>query len=218
MIKAVLFDMDGVMFDTERLASQSMAEARKQMHLIFDDDVFQKMRGRNGKDCVRIMEESLPDKEVCERFFSTSSTIREDFIKKNGTPVKEGLEEMLAYLEKRKIRKAVVTSSKRDTVDFYFQHCKFPLHFDVMVCGMEIPRGKPFPDAYLIAAQKLAMRVNECIVLEDSLNGIKAANKAGCRVVMIPDMDPPTAEAKNACSRICTDLKETIAYIEENNE
>lgn len=140
-----------------------------------------------------------------------------DYIEKNGMPVKPGLFELLDYLDHRGIMKAVATSTERKRTEKYLTLAGIRERFDAIVCGDEVERGKPEPDIFLEAARRTGKRPEECIVLEDSANGIKAASRAKMFPVLIPDMRRPD-EVEELVYRELKSLHEVINLLESLKE
>ncbi|MCL2011169.1 MAG: HAD family phosphatase, partial [Synergistaceae bacterium] len=141
-------------------------------------------------------------------------------IEENGTPLKPGLRELLAYLDKEGIKTAVASSNDERIVLFHLEHAALGHEFDAIVCGDKVKKGKPEPDIFLAALAELAgqkISADECLILEDSYNGIIAAHRAGIRSVMIPDLLPPTPEIEKLFFRKVDTLTDVISLLESLN-
>jgi HAD superfamily hydrolase (TIGR01509 family) len=121
--------------------------------------------------------------------------------------------ELLDFLKARKVPCAVATSSARDKADHHLQAAGIARCFDAIVTRDEVARGKPFPDLYRHAAQRLGAAAESCLALEDSYNGVRAAAAAGMPVVMVPDLLPPTEEMESLCHAILADLHEVMEML-----
>ena len=151
-----------------------------------------------------LREEGYEIKAIPNKGYSLSS--------KNDLISAEGISN---YLKENHIKTALATSTQRERVEIYFEKGNLPLQFDATVCGREVKNGKPAPDVFLKAAELLGLEPGECLVIEDSYNGIRAANAAGCQVVMVPDMDEPTEETKAVCAQTLESLYDVIRYLDE---
>ncbi|MBW7571766.1 HAD family hydrolase [Caproiciproducens faecalis] len=194
MIKAVVLDMDGTMFDTERLCAEGWKKAGE---VLGCGNVMELIEQAMGVSAAAERELFLtkygPDFPFDE-FRKISADYSKDYIQKNGVPVKEGLTELLDYLKREGYKIAVATSSSRSSTMSHFERTKLTGYFDQIICGDMLEKSKPDPDIYLKAAQALQVSPQECMALEDSPNGIFSAYRAGMKTVMIPDTVPSNPE------------------------
>ena len=191
MIQGCLFDMDGVLLDTERLGMTLLPQIAKQYGYDFSSDLYLRILGMHRALSRGITQKELgkdyPHDAVLTDTFSAMVARAEE-----GTlPLKAGVADCFARLKARGIRLALATSTGRDTVDRYFRSIpEIGTAFDAVVCGSEVANSKPAPDIYLKAAEKLDLPPSACIGVEDSLSGLKSLTAAGIRSVMIPDILP----------------------------
>lgn len=214
-VKAVLFDMDGLIFDTEKLAEKGWMKAGEIFGYRVTQNETAKIRGCNTLANSRLFQEWFGDSEFYEKGREIRNSYILEYVRENGMPVKEGMHELFQYLREHGIKTALATSTQRESVEEYFKYTDLPYAFDVTVCGTEVQNGKPAPDIFLTAAEKLGVKPEECLVLEDSPNGITAGHAAGCKVIMIPDMDKPEEKITKLCTKICQNLREIITYLEK---
>lgn len=213
-IDLVIFDMDGLMFDTERIAFNSWKQAAKKFGYEISDDILRETLGTNLETTksiyVKYFGEEIPIEAIAEDRF----TIAENFIDVNGVPVKEGLYDLLDFLGELKLKKAVATSTSRERAHKLIKMANIHAHFDYIICGDEIERSKPDPDIFLKVAQKLGCDPANCLVLEDSEAGVQAAYRAGMLPVMIPDLKEPSDEIKKLYYRRVKNLCEVKTLLE----
>lgn len=206
-IKAIIFDMDGVMFDTERLYEEAFAMIAKKWGYESEvtEEFIKSFKGKK-KEAIKVMYKTLLDKVSVERTgkeFDADEHIKQvleyldNYIENNGMPIKNGLIELLQYAKINNIKIAIGTSEKFERVQFYLNKANINKDiFDAIICGDMVEKGKPAPDIYLKACEKILVNPENTIVCEDAPNGILAAYSAGTKPVMIIDLIEPTHEVK----------------------
>ncbi len=207
-IKGVLFDMDGVILDTEKLYTRFWVEAAQSLGYPMTYEMALGMRSLSRQAGERQLKEYLGEKVDYFAVRETRIRIMEKFIEENGVELKPGIHELLAFLKKHDIKTSVATSSPLDRTKKYLSQVGLVDEFDALVSGHMVAHGKPEPDIYLYAASNLGLKPEECLVLEDSPTGILAAYRAGCVPVMVPDQDQPDEEVK---SRVYTVVKDLLS-------
>ena len=217
MIKAVIFDMDGLMLDTERLTVKAWDQIGEDLGIGPFGHLVQYLIGRNRA----ANEEFFRQKFNGNPSFETVLELKEEYFRKyfaeHGIPVKEGLFDLLKWLKEAGIRTSVATSTEVNTArDELIQTGILP-YFDELVCGNMVKHGKPAPDIFLLAAEKLGVSPENCMVLEDSPSGIRAAHAAGMNPVMVPDLVQPDEEISAMLTRKVESLSCVRGVIEELN-
>ena len=206
--KAVIFDMDGLTLDTERLSYLFWQKIFPEYGFEFRDEVYLKVLGSTVEDTKRIFEEAygchFPYVEMRKRRIAEV----DKYVLENGLPTRDGLVELLDFLESNNIPKAIGTSTARDMAISKLKHAKVYSRFPILVGGDEVITGKPSPDIFLKVAQKLDVLPEQCIVLEDSCAGIEAAYRANMLPILVPDLQIPTEEIKEKAHAICGSLYE----------
>lgn len=198
MIRAVVFDMDGVLFDTERISCACFFEAARQMGLTITDEAVYGCLGLNAADgrehVLRTMEKQYPNRSFPYDAFRERLTAL--FAQKlmEGPPVMKGVRELLDFLKESGIRMAVASSTGYDRVMSNLRSAGLEGYFQEIITGNMVEHSKPLPDIYLKACSALGVEPPEAMAVEDSPNGIKSAAAAGMITVMVPDMIAPTAE------------------------
>lgn len=214
-IHAVIFDMDGLMLDTERLARIAWDRAMADWGYTIPDEVYHQLIGRTVPDVGRI----LRDKVAAELPFEEIAQRKQEYldreIAQHGIPVKPGLFQLLDWLDRVHLKKAVASSTFRELAMQKLRHAGLQDRFDTIVGGDEIRQGKPAPDIFLAAARRLDTPADRCVVLEDSEPGVQAANAAGMISVMVPDGRPPSSEAAARAYRVLPSLAEVQVLLEQ---
>ena len=214
--KAIIFDMDGLMLDTERLALKAWQLAGVDFGFPISDDIFISMVGRNRRDSdctlVEIFGPDFPIGAVRDRY----RAYLDGWIDEDKLSVKSGLLELLSFLDKISMPKAVATSTEHERAVHKLSLTNLLEHFSIVVAGDQVQRGKPAPDIFLAAAAQLGVLPENCLVLEDSDAGIQAAYEAGMTPIMIPDMKPPSEKSLAFAHRIFGGLGEFHNYLRES--
>ncbi|MDE5619460.1 MAG: HAD family phosphatase [Ruminococcus sp.] len=213
-IKGAVFDMDGLMIDTEKLLVRFWKESAKEYGYDMTDENVFGIRSLSRKYSVPLLKgifgEEFPFNEVRSRRIS----LMNDYIDKYGFEVKKGLFEMLDYLRSNNYLIAVATATDCERAECYLKKIDAYKYFDAVICGNMVTNGKPEPDIYITASEKLGLLPKECVAFEDSPNGIKSAYSAGCRVIMIPDLTQPDDEIKPLLSGVYESLDKAVDFFE----
>lgn len=213
-IQAVLFDMDGLMFDTERISFQSFQKAGKSCGVKIDKPLFERMLGRNKHKILSLYAEAFGSMAIANTIMEKKDIFAAEYIEAHGVPVKPGLYELLQYLKKTGLRAAVASSSNREVVLHLLKLAKVDTYFTAVCCGNEVQHAKPNPEIFLKAAAQLDTDPKACLVLEDSVNGLKAAHRAGICSIMVPDLLPPTDETRALTPHVAKSLLDVIPFLE----
>ena len=191
MVKAVIFDMDGLMIDSERVTYEGYAIECEKLGLKMDKEFYKEILGHTIPEIYQQFYgrygQSFPMDEVLKRVH----TYMEDLFQEQGVPLKEGLVELLVYLKANGYQTVVATSSTRERVNKILKQAELSKFFDASVCGDEVEKGKPNPEVFLKACEKIGVKPEKAIVLEDSEAGIQASFVAGIPVICVPDMKWP---------------------------
>lgn len=205
-MKAVVFDMDGVLFDTEKLCKDSWVAVAQEKNIPDMEIVFPKCIGCNTTDTTRIILDYYGEDFPYQEFAKEASKWFWNWIEENGLPQKKGVKELLEYLEQEGYRIGLASSTKRASVISHLEQAGIRRFFTEVVGGDQILHSKPEPDIYLIACEKLGVEPGEAIAIEDSYNGIRSAHRAGMHPIMVPDMLPVNDEMKELSEIILDDL------------
>lgn len=193
-IEAVVFDMDGVLFDTERVYTEAWYEVGGNHNMKDLDEVVLHCVGLNHTDARNYFKEKYGQDFPVEQFTNETSKRFQELIEENGLPIKPGVLEMLKYLKDKGIKTAVASSSKRENIERHLSEAGFLKYFQYLIGGDMVEHGKPHPDIYSKACKGLGVLPGHAIAVEDSPNGIRSASGAGIKTIMIPDLIEPTSE------------------------
>lgn len=213
MIKAIIFDMDGLMIDSERVTFECYQERLKDMNLTMDEEFYKTLLGKPIKGIYQRFYDVYGNDFPIENVIQDVHQLMAERFETEGVPVKKGLVELLHYLKDNNYKTIVATSSNRDRVDKILAQAKITEFFDDSICGDEVTKGKPNPEVFLKSCQKLGVNVDEAIVLEDSEAGIQASYDANIKVICIPDMKYPEKQYEEKTFKIIKDLTEVTAYL-----
>lgn len=191
---AVIFDMDGLMLDTEPLAARAWTDAAIALGVAFDHAVTASLVGRNFQDCRTLILAHHGADYPVDPLMRAWHAAYDAIVEREGIVLKAGLVELLAWLDAAGIRKAVATSTRRSRAQAKLVRAALADRFDALVGGDEPERGKPAPDIFVLAAARLAVAAADCVVLEDSEPGVRGAIAAGMTPVLVPDNAEPSAE------------------------
>lgn len=209
---AVLFDMDGLMIESERALLECWREASQELGLVVDDALWLSFVGLSDRVCHEMLRERFAEEQL--QALLGGLQVRYDARVEAGLPLKTGVLELLALLKQRGIPRAVGTSTRRPRALQKLELCGLLPHFDAVVTGSDVAQSKPAPDIYLLAAQQLGVAPEQCIVLEDSAAGVRAALAAGMTPIQVPDLVAPDEGVRALGHRIVESLVQARALIE----
>lgn len=210
---AVLFDMDGLLLDTERLAIEAWIAVSREAGYELTMPVMLETLGRNEQDTRDIIvAHAGPDFPAAALKTAKRAAMRRR-MEEEGMPTKPGADFILAALHEAGIPTALATSTDRERALWRLDRCGWTDLFAALAFGDEVPSGKPAPDIFLLAARRLGAQPRRCAVLEDSPGGLRAARAAGMTAIFIPDMKAPDDELTRLSHFIFPDLFSAARHI-----
>lgn len=218
MIGTVIFDMDGVIFDSERACLSCWGEIAERWELDNVEQVFRKCIGTNDYQTRMIVEEAYAPKYgdgISEKLLKESSKIWHSRYDENALPMKPGVVEILEFLGKNNVPVGLASSTKKASIERELKQAGLYNYFDNIIGGDAVKISKPDPEIYLLACNEMGADPKAVTAIEDSYNGIRSAYAAGIRPVMVPDMIEADDEMRRLSAVICKDLFEVKAFLEK---
>lgn len=212
-MNAVLFDMDGLMFDTESVWAKAWDYAGKKIGAGSLEYMNIETLGMTIKGVYEICKEKFGKDYDVDLLMATRNNYVHDYYLSNPVPLKKGLVELLDYLKAKNIKMAVASSSPKEEVERYLKSSGTYGYFSAVICGDMITHSKPHPEIYERAAALVGEKPKDCLALEDARAGLWSAYNAGCKTVMIPDLWQPDEETEKILYAKLNDLTEVKKLI-----
>ncbi|WP_374421607.1 HAD family hydrolase [Chromobacterium sp.] len=212
---AILFDMDGLMIDTERISMESWRRAADELDMTLSDQLLLDMVGLSMRRCTEFLSERLGSQDHAVALQNVGRRHYWQMLEHEEIPLKPGIEALLDWVREQKLPRAVATSTQRQLADIKLGRTGLASYFDTVVAGDEVAHTKPAPDVYLAAARKLGIDPLRCVVLEDSIYGLHAGVAAGMRVILVPDLVTPPADQTHHALAVCQDLHQALEVLQQ---
>lgn len=213
-MKAIVFDMDGILFDTERVCDQAWRQAAEEMQFAEIDAAIEDCRGLNRADTRAFFEAHFPHVNY-PTFHKRNHEIMAELLA-DGMPIKTGAIELLQWLRDEKWRVALATSTGRESTMHHLESAQMTQYFDQIITGEQVQHGKPDPEIYAKACAAIGAFPATTYAVEDSPNGIRSAAAAGLRVIMVPDLVPVSAEQMPLLTSVQPDLLEVMQWLKQS--
>lgn len=214
-IRGVLFDMDGLVLDSEKLYARFWAEAAAFYGFQMNYQQALAMRAANSRLSQEKLHSFFGSEADYRQIRAKRIELMEAYIAENGLETKPGIHELLDYLQAQGIRTAITSSSPLDRICRHLSRHGLDTRFDALCSGYDVPWGKPAPDIYLKGAASLGLKPEECLALEDAPTGIESAFRAGCLAVIVPDLDQPDALTLSRCYAKADSLTDVIELLKQ---
>lgn len=220
MIKAVVFDMDGVIFDSERLYRKHWMITGAEYGIPEEEmeDLCNHIAGATRQHNEQLMKDHFGADFDYDTFREKTMTRMDAEIEQNGLDLKPGVKELFAYLKEHHYKIGLATSTQEERAGKNLRRAGILDVFDKIVYGGVVPNGKPAPDIYLEACRRLAVEPDEALGVEDSINGVKSSSAAGLYTVMVIDLIQPTEEIRPLADQIYDSLFDVIKLLEQQNK
>ena len=205
-IKAIIFDMDGVILDSESISDITWRKAAEEKGYSVNDEILNACRGSNKNDTIATLKKYYGSDFDSEAFLERTSELFHEIEEKDGIPLLPYAKEILSYLKPR-YRLALASSTRGPTVERQLRAAGVIDFFETRTTGEQVEHSKPNPEIYLMACKSIGMKPEDCVAIEDSLNGIRSAYAAGLHPIMVIDKVQPTEEIKKMCTAIFGSLE-----------
>lgn len=215
MVKAVIFDMDGLLLDTEKLLVRFWQEAARESGFDMTREIALNIRSMHRSFAIPYLKSVLGDDFDYLKIRSRRMELMNEHLEKHGLELKKGAKTLLTYLNENKIPAAVATATDYERAEKYLKETGIFGYFDKIICATMVKVGKPKPDIYIYASSELGLEPSECAALEDSPNGVKSAAAAGCKTIMVPDLTEPDEELSRIIAAKAGSLDEVIGILEK---
>jgi HAD superfamily hydrolase (TIGR01509 family) len=209
-IDAVVFDMDGLMIDTEPIYKRALQKAAEKFGRRLSDEFVFTLIGMPDPACRTAISGHLGPDFPMDAYWNLWPELWCEEAEENGIPRKPGLDELLSFLEQMGTPMAIATSSFGPQTEFSLRVSGLDFAFDHIVTGDQVENGKPAPDIFLEASRRLDVPPDRCLALEDSENGVRAAHSAGMVTIMVPDLKKPSAEVRASAFEVMESLEQVM--------
>ena len=214
-VQAVIFDMDGVIFDSERLVIECWQVIAEKHNIPDIVEICMRVQGNNRQETGKRFREKYGNDFPYDTYKKEVTALFRERYGEGRLPLKPGVVKILEELKRNNIPLALASSTRSDIVKLEMEEANLLPYFDAVLGGDMVPRSKPEPDIFLAAAAALEADPTCCYVLEDSHNGIRAAYRAGMHPVMVPDMQQPTEEIRGIPEAVVENLLAALEYLQE---
>ena len=216
MIDGVIFDMDGTMFDTERMWATFWEPALAALGLPYREGLAEAARGTAGVTTRNVVRQFYGPDCDAEAIVDSLHRVADEVFFSAPVPKKPGLDALLAWLKARHIPMAVASSSREAMIRHNLDVWGLTQDFTAIVSGQHVAHSKPDPEIFLLTAEKLGVEPARCLVLEDSYNGVRAGARGGFITVMVPDLVPADDEMRSLYTMECASLDEVLEKLKND--
>lgn len=213
-VHAVILDMDGTLHDTEVAYLRASAQAAAALGFSISETFWHSLIGIPGRESERMLQDHMGPAFSLEAFNLRYGALCAEIVVA-GVPRKPGAMELVEALVAWSLPFAVATSATRDHAELHLASSGLRGHIPVLVSRDDVSRGKPHPEPFLLAAERLGVEARNCVAVEDSFNGIRSAHAAGMMAILVPDIVQPTDEIRGLCTAVLPDLAAVLQLLRE---
>lgn len=216
-LAGIVFDMDGVLFDTERISREIFLAMADKYQMDGMEELYPRFVGRNHTDTITLFHGKYGQNFPAEEFLNTCAHLHLETVQKHGLPLKKGAREIVAFLQEKRVPRAICSSTDYQVILDHLRQVGMEDSFTTIVGGDMVAHSKPLPDIYQKACENLGLSCSECMGVEDSPNGIRSCSCAGLVTIMIPDLIKPTKELTDLCDGVFEDLTRLQDYLQKTD-
>ena len=214
MLKGAIFDHDGLMFDTEKVWQANWKKEADKLGIELPEEFKKEICGSSGQHMLDIIQKYYHVEDGTDIRVRVRQGVADG--EKKHLDMKEGLLDILDMFQKHGVKMAVASSSGKEMIETNLKNAHVEQYFDAVVSGQEVEHGKPAPDIFLLASERIGVPIEDCYVFEDAFNGVHAGVSSGARTIMVPDLVQPTDEIRKMVAAVCTTLKQASEKIEND--
>lgn len=211
---ALIFDMDGLLLDTEGIYKRSWSAVASELGFDLTDDLYLELIGITVVDCERRLQRAFGESFPLDRFRVDAKARYEALLDEEGIPLKPGVKELLTWAQDQGLPCGVGTSTVTGQARHHLEFHQIFDRFDAVIGGDQVSHGKPDPEIFVKVAGALAREPERCLVFEDAPSGIRAARAGGIPVVWVPDLLPPNPEVEELCAGVFSSLHHARGWLE----
>ncbi len=212
-VRAIIFDFDGLMVETEKISTRAWEKIAEEYGITIDDTYYSRARGTNYEGGRNVFLDMYGEDMPYDRIKAEKQAFFNEDVEKNGIERKKGLDELLVYAQEHGIRMAIASGSSVEYVRRCSKIAGIKADFDVIIGGEMVKKGKPDPEVFRMASERLGIPAENCLVLEDSINGAEAAINGGFQIIVVPDSVEPPEELVRRISAKYDDLIGVTDYL-----
>ena len=212
MIKGVISDMDGVILDSEKLYVRFWCEAANFYGFPMNREHALSIRSMARPFAIEKLQGYFGAEFDYDSVREKRIELMDAYVSQHGIEAKKGAQKLLGFLKENGYKVALATATPAQRAEEYLRRVDLLKYFDYVASARMVKNGKPKPDIYLFAAEKLGLKPEECLALEDSVNGVRSAAAAGCKTVLVPDLDNPEEQLKPLLYGTADGLEDVIKF------